>query len=150
TRALCQCLSMRMPIRMAIAVLVLASCADDASTESTTAPTVASTTTAASTTRATSTTLGTTTTTIAEPEVQSVVDVGGTQLLGMAVTADAVWPVSFDAGTISRVDPTTNTVTATYDVPGAASALALADVVWVASYGGSPSVVALDAQTGAM
>ena len=132
-----------MPLRMAIAALVLASCTDDAST----APT---TTAATSTTRAATTTLGTTTTTIAEPEVQSVIDIGGTQLLGMAVTSDAVWPVSYDAGTINRVDPTTNTVTASYEIPGAASALALGDVVWVASYGGSPSVVAIDAQTGAM
>ena len=134
---------MRMPLRMAIAALVLASCTDDAST----APT---TTAATSTTRAATTTLGTTTTTIAEPEVQSVIDIGGTQLLGMAVTSDAVWPVSYDASTINRVDPTTNTVTASYEIPGAASALALGDVVWVASYGGSPSVVAIDAQTGAM
>jgi sugar lactone lactonase YvrE len=131
---------------MAIAVLALAGCADDASTSSTTT----STSSAPSTTRAVTTTFGTTTTTIAAPEVQSVVDIGGTQLLGLAVTADAVWPVSYDAGTVSRVDPTTNTVIASYEVPGAASALALGGVVWVASYGGSPSVVALDAQTGAM
>ena len=121
---------------------MLASCADDASTTPTT--------TAPTTTRAATTTLGTTTTSIAEPEVQSVIDIGGTQLLGMAVTSDAVWPVSFDASTVNRVDPTTNTVTASYEIPGAASALALGDVVWVATYGGSPSVVALDATTGAM
>ena len=127
---------------MAIAALVLASCTDDASTApTTTAPTTLGTTT---------TTIGSTTTTIAAPEVQSVIDIGGTQLLGMAVTSDAVWPVSFDASTVNRVDPTTNTVTASYEVPGAASALAVGDVVWVASYGGSPSVVALDATTGAM
>ena len=82
--------------------------------------------------------------------MQSVIDIGGTQLLGLAVTADAVWPVSFDASTVNRVDPTTNTVTASYEVSGAASAFALGDVVWVASYGGSPSLVALDAETGAM
>ena len=75
---------------------------------------------------------------------------GGTQLLGLAVTSDAVWPVSFDAGTISRVDPTTNTVTMSFDVPGAASALAVNGVVWVASYGGPSSLVAIDSADGAL
>ncbi len=136
---------------MAVAVgIAVAGCADDASTTAATTTTTATSTAAASTTRAATTTIGTTTTTIAEPEVQSVIDVGGTQLLGLAVTADAVWPVSFDASTVNRVDPTTNTVTASYEISGAASAFALGDVVWVASYGGSPSLVALDAETGAM
>ena len=136
---------------MAVAVgIAVAGCADDASTTAATTTTTATSTAAASTTRAATTTIGTTTTTIAEPEVQSVIDIGGTQLLGLAVTADAVWPVSFDTSTVNRVDPTTNTVTASYEVSGAASAFALGDVVWVASYGGSPSLVALDAETGAM
>jgi hypothetical protein len=128
---------------VAVAVgIAVAGCTDE--------PSTAPTTSATSTTLAATTTIGTTTTTIAEPDVQSVIDVGGTQLLGLAVSSDAVWPVSFDASTVNRVDPTTNTVTASYEVSGAASALALADVVWVASYGGSPSLVALDAETGAM
>ena len=50
----------------------------------------------------------------------------------------------------SRVDPTTNTVTASYDVPGAASALAVNGVVWVASYGGPRSLVAIDSADGAL
>lgn len=132
---------------MAICVgIALAGCSD--STDS--APTTTAAPTTTGTTRSTSTTVGTTTTTIAAPEVQSVIDVGGTQLLGLAVTSDAVWPVSFDASTISRVDPDTNTVTTAYDVPGAASALALGNVIWVASYGGPRSVVAIDPSTGAV
>ena len=112
------------------------------------APTTAAPT---STTRlATTTTAGTTTTTIAAPAVESVIDIGGTQLLGMTVTSDAIWAISFDAGTIARVDPTTNTVTASYDVPGAASALAVNGVVWVASYGGPRSLVAIDSADGAL
>ena len=63
------------------------------------------------------------------------------------MTNDAVWAVSYDAGTISQVDPTTNTVTKTYDVPGAASALAVNGAVWVASYGGPRSLVAIDSST---
>ncbi len=76
------------------------------------------------------------------------IDLGGTQLLGMTVTNDAVWAVSYDAGTISRVDPATNAVTSSYEVPGAASALAVNGVVWVASYGGPRSLVAIDSSTG--
>ncbi len=112
------------------------------------APTTAAPT--STTIRATTTTAGTTTTTIRAPEVWSVIDIGGTQLLGMTITSDAVWAVSFDAGTIARVDPTTNTVTASYDVPGAASALAVNGVVWVASYGGPRSLVAIDSADGAL
>ena len=112
------------------------------------APTTAAPT---STTRlATTTTAGTTTTTIPAPEVWSVIDIGGTQLLGMTITSDAVWAVSFDAGTITRVDPATNTVVTSYDVPGAASALAVNGVVWVASYSGPQSLVALDSSDGAL
>ncbi len=136
-----------MRVGTAVAVLLfLAACSES----SLSAPTTVPATTAAVTTRATPTTAGTTTTTIAAPEVESVIDVGGTQLLGLAVTSDAVWPVSYDAGTISRVDPTTNAVTTAYAIPGAASALSVADAVWVASYGGPHSVVAIDATTGAM
>ena len=82
--------------------------------------------------------------------LESVIDIGGTQLLGMTVTSDAIWAISFDAGTIARVDPTTNTVTASYDVPGAASALAVNGVVWVASYDGPRSLVAIDSTDGAL
>ena len=113
------------------------------SAPTTTAPT--------STTRlTTTTTAGTTTTTITAPAVESVIDIGGTQLLGMTVTSDTMSAISFDAGTITRVDPTTNTVTASFDVPGAASALAVNGVVWVASYGGPRSLVAIDSTDGAL
>ena len=126
-----------------IGVIGVASCGSSSESASTTA---APSTTA----RAATTTAGTTTTTIPAPEVESVIDVGGTQLLGLAVTEDSVWPVSFDAGTISRVDPATNIVTIAYDVPGAASALAVNGMVWVASYSGPQSLVAIDSADGAL
>src|SRR4029453_10709350 len=138
-----------MRVRRALAAVFVGVAMSGCGDASESAPTTAVPTTTG-TTRATTTTAGTTTTTIAVPEVESVIDIGGTQLLGLAVTSDAVWAISFDAGTIARVDPTTNTVTKSYDVPGAAPALALNGVVWVASYSGPRSLVAIDSADGAL
>jgi sugar lactone lactonase YvrE len=67
--------------------------------------------------------------------VQSVIDIGGGQVLGLTADAASVWAVSYDAGTVVRIDPSTNAVTASVKVPLAASALIEGDDLWVAAYG---------------
>lgn len=69
--------------------------------------------------------------------VERVIDLGGAELLGLAVRPDAVWAIAYQASTLSKVDPATNTVTRSvaFTQP-IASVLAAADGLWVASYGG--------------
>jgi streptogramin lyase len=79
-------------------------------------------------------------TSAASPDIQAVTEIDGGQLLGLAIDEESVWPISFDAGTISKVDPESNEVTTAIDLgSGAASALAVDGVVWVAGYGGADS-----------
>jgi streptogramin lyase len=71
--------------------------------------------------------------------VQNVIDIGGGQAYGLSADADSVWAVSFDAGTVARIDPASDSVTATVDLgAGAASAMSTAGDLWVAGYGGAP------------
>lgn len=74
--------------------------------------------------------------------------------LGVAVGAGAVWVANVQSGTVSRVDPTTVRVTATYRVGGAGSAPADPEMVavwrgrvWVAD-GQQGVLAALDPATG--
>jgi len=98
----------------------------------------ASATTAAPTTRAAPSTAPATTTATDRPNaVVEQIDLGGEEALGLAVDADAVYAVSFQAGTVSRIDPSTSTVTHSVQPgAGAATAMAADGAVWVASYGG--------------
>ena len=77
-----------------------------------------------------------------QPGVQAEIEIGGGQLLGLAADADSVWPISYDNGTISKVDPASNKIAAVVDLgAGAASALAVDGDVWVAGYGQSESAL---------
>jgi streptogramin lyase len=75
------------------------------------------------------------------------VDTGGTQVLGLAVTDGAIWAVSYDTSTLAKIDPATNTVVATVDVPGGASAASLSSGLWVAAYGDPGHLYKIDTDT---
>jgi streptogramin lyase len=67
------------------------------------------------------------------------IDLGGQEAYGLAVDARHVWAISYQAGTLSRVDPGTSAVIATLQPgPGSAVVLATGNAVWVAGSGGSP------------
>ena len=72
---------------------------------------------------------------------------GGTQVLGLAVRDGAVWAVSYDTSTMVRIDPATNTVAATVEVPGGASAASLPSGLWVAAYGNPGHLYKIDPET---
>ena len=82
-------------------------------------------------------------------KVQKVIDLGGGQAYGLAVDKDAVWAISYDAGSVSRIDPATGTVTFTTR-PGPATATVLAgdDGLWVAGLGDNASIYRLDPASG--
>jgi streptogramin lyase len=75
--------------------------------------------------------------------VQAVIDLKAKEALGLAVDSTAVWAVAYQGSSLSRVDPTTNTVTSTVRLDNAASALAADGAIWVAAYGGGPADSAL-------
>jgi outer membrane protein assembly factor BamB len=68
--------------------------------------------------------------------IQAVIDLKGGEAYGLAIAPTAVWAVAYQASTLSRVDPTTNAVTSSVQLPRAASVLATADAIWVVGYGG--------------
>jgi streptogramin lyase len=71
------------------------------------------------------------------PAVEAVIDIGGGEAYGLAADANSVWAVSYEAGTLSRIDPATNSVAASARLgPAAASVLTNGDDVWVAGYDG--------------
>ena len=58
----------------------------------------------------------------------------------MAVDAEGVWAISFQEGTLTRIDPATNMATATIELgSGAASVVSDGGSLWVVGYGQSPS-----------
>lgn len=72
--------------------------------------------------------------------VEAAVDIGGQEALGLAVDAEGVWAISFQEGTLTRIDPATNIAAATIEVgSGAASVVSDGDSLWVVGYGQSPS-----------
>lgn len=78
--------------------------------------------------------------------------IGGGQALGLAIHKGAVWAISYDTATLSRIDPATNkvTLTAHMEVP-VATILSTGDTLWAASYGGSPAdskIMRIDPATG--
>jgi hypothetical protein len=82
-----------------------------------------------------------------EPVVQATIDIGGGQVLGLAADATSVWAITFDGAKLVRIDPTTNAVTDSVDIEGAASVLTHDSDVWVGTFGGSPSIHRIDAAT---
>jgi streptogramin lyase len=85
--------------------------------------------------------------------VQAVIDLGGQEAYGLAIHDGAVWAISYQAGTLSRVDPATGKVTRTVTLrPGPATLLSTGDALWAAAYGASPADATLyriDPGTGA-
>jgi outer membrane protein assembly factor BamB len=75
--------------------------------------------------------------------VEAVIDLKGAEAYGLTVDASAVWAISYQASTLSRVDPATNAVTLSVPLANAASALATGDAIWVVGYGGGPAGSAL-------
>lgn len=80
------------------------------------------------------------------------ITIGGGQAIGLAVHQGAVWAISYDTSTLSRIDPATNqvTLTASLGVP-VATLLSTGDSLWAASYGGTPSdskIMRIDPATG--
>ena len=61
--------------------------------------------------------------------IAAVVDLKGQQALGLTADATAVWAIAHQAGTLSRVDPTTNAVTRTMPLAIGAVLHAQRDVV---------------------
>ena len=80
--------------KLAALVLLVGCASDDAQTPATSTPATAAPTTSAAPPPTTTTAEG-------DGAVQAVIEIDGGQLLGLAVDETAVWPVSFDAGTIS-------------------------------------------------
>jgi outer membrane protein assembly factor BamB len=164
--------AVRLGRRAAMASMLLAGlvgCGSDADPddtgprEATTAPTTVSpTTTTLATVSPTTTTPRPTTaapttahtpantasaTTIPKPTVQDVIDIGGEEAIGLAVSDKAVWAISFQAGTLTKIDPETGTVLHTTTLPsGGATVLARDGAVWTASYGGT--INRIDPETG--
>ena len=60
---------------------------------------------------------------------------------------DAVWAVSYDTSTLSKIDPATNTVVASVEAPGGASAASLPSGLWVAAYGNAGHLYKIDPET---
>jgi hypothetical protein len=73
------------------------------------------------------------------------ITIGGGQALGLAVHQGAVWAVSYDASTLSRIDPVTNqvTLTARLGVP-VATIMSTGDGLWAASYVAGRTRIAVD------
>ncbi|WP_203908767.1 hypothetical protein [Rhizocola hellebori] len=81
--------------------------------------------------------------------MQSKTDLGGAEAYGLAVTEDTVWAVSYQAGTLVRVNVDDGAVVATIPLAGQpASLLSAAGSLWVAAYGGH--LYRLDAAAGSV
>jgi len=84
--------------------------------------------------------------------VLDVIDLGGQEAYGLAIHGGAVWAVAYQAGTLSRVDPTTAKVTRTVTLrPGPATLFSSGDALWAAAYGASPAdstIYRIDPATG--
>jgi outer membrane protein assembly factor BamB len=76
------------------------------------------------------------------------IDTGGTQVVGLALADSAMWAVSYDTSTLAGIDPATNAVVSTIEVPGGASAAGLPSGLWVAAYGNPGHLYRIDPKTG--
>jgi len=83
--------------------------------------------------------------------VQARIDIGGREAYGLTADSSAVWAISYQAGTLARVDPASGTVSRTVTVPSAATVLAVDGTLWVAGYAGKAAdsgVYRVDPATG--
>ena len=73
----------------------------------------------------------------------------GQEAYGLAVTDDAVWATSFQAGTLTRVDPATNTAGEPLRLgDGAATLAAEGGSLWVGGYGNPATIWRVDPASG--
>jgi streptogramin lyase len=86
-----------------------------------------------------------------EPVVQAVIDLGGMEAYGLAVYRDAVWAITYQDSTLSRVDPRTGRVSLRQRLPAVATLASVAGGLWAAAYGASATdatVFRIDPATG--
>jgi streptogramin lyase len=74
-----------------------------------------------------------------EPTVQAVIDLDGMEAYGLAVHREAVWAITYQDGTLSRVDPRTGRVSLRQRLPAVATLASAAGGLWAAAYGTSGS-----------
>ncbi len=107
---------------------------------------------AASTTSTTTSTSPTTSTSATEaPAIEDVIELEGSEALGLTVTNDAVWAITYQSGTLSRIDPESGAVTLSEEIGSqVATLLAIGDEIWAAGYGGltDSNVYRIDPGTG--
>jgi streptogramin lyase len=120
-------------LSLLLALAVLTGCTDDTPTDSSTVPASPS-----------SSSPSPAPTSSAAASGATYIDTGGTQVLGLAVRDGAVWAVSYDTSMLAKIDPATNTVVATVNVPGGASAASLPSGLWVAAYGNPGHLYRID------
>ena len=72
----------------------------------------------------------------AGPRVRQVIDAGGREMVGMAIHSGAVWAISYQAGTLVKIDPGSGAVQSKLSPgPGIATVMATSDALWVGAYG---------------
>ena len=70
------------------------------------------------------------------PVIEDVIELEGSEALGLAITSQAVWAITYQTSTLSRIQPESGTVTASESIgSGAATLLAVGDDLWAAGYG---------------
>ncbi len=72
---------------------------------------------------------------VAQLQVMDIIDIGGPEAYGLAVNAQAVYAISYQAGHMARIDPTSGSVQTLPLGSGAATLLNDGDSLWVAGYG---------------
>src|SRR5262245_4653412 len=85
------------------------------------------------------------------PRVRQVIDAGGRELAGRAIAGGAVWAISYQAGTLVKIDPGSGAVQSKLSPgPGIATVMATTDALWVGAYGtpSSSRLYRIDPATG--
>jgi hypothetical protein len=65
--------------------------------------------------------------------VPAVIDLGGMEAYGLAVHRDAVWAITYQDGTLSRVGPRTGRVSLRQRLPAVATLASAAGGLWAAA-----------------
>lgn len=106
---------------------------------------------ASTTSTATSAAPTTSTSATAAPAIEEVIELEGSEALGLAVTNDAVWAITYQSGILSRIDPESGAVTLSEEIGSQpATLLAIGDEIWAAGYGGvtNSNIYRIDPDTG--
>lgn len=83
-------------------------------------------------------------TVITAPSTIVAIDVGDDELIGLAANDTTVYAVSYQTGTVSAIDPATNAVSGSKELPGAVSAMFSDGSLWVVAYGPSGPLFRVD------